>query len=200
MTHELWTTIIFSLLQAEQRRAPFVRWRDSDELAFELLTSFAVIIFQSMLRFLVSLLIGMLFLPSFSYAGEGSAAREARWQRASARKDTQVKNLASLSPIADLQALDELFGFFSTVPISSGELREKWNTVRNQVELERSALSSCVINEECPAAARRFLEIVAEGRRHQGLARVGVRSRRKDAFAPRWTGACTQRQRQVLAC
>src|SRR6516225_7914212 len=88
MTHELWTTIIFSLLQAEQRRAPFVRWRDSDELAFELLTSFAVIIFQSMLRFLVSLLIGMLFLPSFSYAGEGSAARQARWHRFSAKGHT----------------------------------------------------------------------------------------------------------------
>jgi predicted transglutaminase-like cysteine proteinase len=99
------------------------------------------------------------------------------WQDAPAPKHTQVKNLDLVTSMDADQALDGPFGFLSTTSFSDDVLSEKWKTVRQKAESEASVLSRCVTEEECPAAARRFLEIVAEGRARQGLARVGVINR-----------------------
>jgi len=114
---------------------------------------------------------------SFSYGRDGSATGGVGWQSAPAPKDTQVKDRAPLSLTATVQALDEPFGFLSTVPVINGELSEKWKTLRDQVDLELSVLSRCATKKECPAAPRQFLAIMAVAREHQGLAHVGVINR-----------------------
>jgi hypothetical protein len=136
-------------------------------------------ILQSALR-LFATLVAMLFLYSPAYAGEGTAIEAFTWQNAPvlpSLTDTQDKKLASLPPTTTIQPLDEPFGVLSTVPVSSGELPERWKTVRRHVGSEASILSSCATSEECPAAARRFLEIIAEARSRDGLARIGVINR-----------------------
>ena len=135
-----------------------------------------MIIFQSISCSLASLLLAIVFLLSVPYAGEADATRGVRWQSIPALKDIP-EILASLPPTAKVQASDEPFGFLSTIPVSGGYLTEKWRTVIHRIKSEASVLSNCAITEECPTAARRFLEIVAEGRAHQGLARVGVINR-----------------------
>jgi len=137
-------------------------------------------ILQSALRLFATLLFAMLFLYSPSYAGEGTAIEAFTSQNARVLPpltDAQDKKLASLPPATTTQPLDEPFGYLSTVPVSSGELPERWETVRRQVDSEASILSSCATKEECPAAVRRFLEIIAEARSRGGLARVGVINR-----------------------
>jgi hypothetical protein len=107
--------------------------------------------FQSALRLLATLLFAMPFLYSPSYAGEGTAIEAFTSQNAPVLPpltDTQDKKLASLPPATTIQSLDEPFCFLSTVPVSSGELPERWKTVRGQVESEASVLSSCVTQEE----------------------------------------------------
>jgi predicted transglutaminase-like cysteine proteinase len=137
-----------------------------------------MIIFQSALRLLVSLLLAMLFLQSPSDARGDSVTEAFASHGASARPGTQPKALASLPPATDVvRAFDESFASFSTVPVRSGDLPKRWETVTRQVESEASVLLSCMIQEECPVAARRFLEIIAEAREHHGLARVGAINR-----------------------
>jgi predicted transglutaminase-like cysteine proteinase len=134
--------------------------------------------FQSALRLLATLLFAMPFLYSPSYAGEGTAIEAFTSQNAPVLPpDTQDKKSASLPPATTIQPFDEPFDFFSTVPVRSGDLPKRWETVTRQVESETSVLLSCMTQEECPVAARRFLEIVDEAREYHGLARVGVINR-----------------------
>jgi predicted transglutaminase-like cysteine proteinase len=165
------------LLQASIIRQPSFGRHDNDDLGAELASSSTMIMFQSALRPIASLLLATLFLQSFSYGSEGSATGEAIWQSAPAPKDTQVKHLASLALTTTAQALGEPFGFLSTVPVINGELAEKWKIVRDQVESEVSVFSRCVTKEECPAAARRFLKIIAMARAYRGPAQVGFINR-----------------------
>jgi predicted transglutaminase-like cysteine proteinase len=165
------------LLQASIICQPSFGCHYNDDLGAELASSSTMIMFQSALRLIASLLLVTLFLQSFSYGSEGSATGEAIWQSAPAPKDPQVKHLASLALTTTAQALGEPFGFLSTVPVINGELAEKWKIVRDQVESEVSVFSRCVTKEECPAAARRFLKIIAMAREYRGLAQVGFINR-----------------------
>ena len=134
-------------------------------------------IFQSLFRLLSRLLLTMLLVESFSYAGESGTIREAMWQNALPSMTAEVKNLGLLAPKDLVQAIDGPFSFLTTTPLGDGALWEKWETVRQQADSEASVLSRCATKGKCPAAARRFLRIVAEGRKRQGLARVGIINR-----------------------
>jgi hypothetical protein len=65
------------LLQASIIRQPSFGRHDNDDLGAELASSSTMIMFQSALRPIASLLLATLFLQSFSYGSEGSATGEA---------------------------------------------------------------------------------------------------------------------------
>jgi predicted transglutaminase-like cysteine proteinase len=71
----------------------------------------------------------------------------------------------------------EPFGF-NTVPVSNGEVLSKWIGVEADIHAENDILSRCRASVElCPAAARRFLAIVDQGRAQTGRARIGIINR-----------------------
>jgi predicted transglutaminase-like cysteine proteinase len=63
------------------------------------------------------------------------------------------------------------------VPVASGEMLSKWRGVETEIDAETAVLDRCRTQEECPRAARTFLDIVAQGQEHDGLARIGVINR-----------------------
>jgi predicted transglutaminase-like cysteine proteinase len=71
----------------------------------------------------------------------------------------------------------EPFGL-NTVPVSNGEVLSKWIGVEADIRAENDILSRCRASAElCPAAARRFLAIVDQGRAQTGRARIGIINR-----------------------
>lgn len=74
-------------------------------------------------------------------------------------------------------ALAEPFGL-NTEPVASGEVLTKWNGVAADIRAENDILENCRTSpEQCPAAARSFLAIVAQGQAHAGRARIGIINR-----------------------
>jgi predicted transglutaminase-like cysteine proteinase len=74
-------------------------------------------------------------------------------------------------------AADEPFGL-KTVALTSGDIRAKWTGVEADIRADTEVLARCrIVAEDCPAAAQRFLAIIADGRAHNGLARIGVVNR-----------------------
>jgi predicted transglutaminase-like cysteine proteinase len=63
------------------------------------------------------------------------------------------------------------------VAITTGEVSAKWRSIRSEIEVEAAVLARCQAEQQCPAAARQFLDIVAGGRERDGLARIGVINR-----------------------
>jgi predicted transglutaminase-like cysteine proteinase len=63
------------------------------------------------------------------------------------------------------------------VPIALGDMPDKWRLIRAEIDAETAVLGRCRAQQECPAAAHAFLDIVAEGRERDGLARLGVINR-----------------------
>jgi predicted transglutaminase-like cysteine proteinase len=64
------------------------------------------------------------------------------------------------------------------VPVTAGGVVDKWNEVVADIHADRDLLERCRGDaRHCPAAAQRFLAIIAEGRKHEGRARVGVINR-----------------------
>ncbi len=71
----------------------------------------------------------------------------------------------------------EPFGL-KTVPVTGGGLLAKWDGVTGEIRAESDVLARCREHTSpCPAAAQKFLAVIAEGRAHQGRARVGVINR-----------------------
>ena len=71
----------------------------------------------------------------------------------------------------------EPFGL-NTVPVAGGDVLTKWNGVEADIRAEKDILELCRTSmERCPAAARNFLAIVAQGRAHTGRARIGIINR-----------------------
>jgi predicted transglutaminase-like cysteine proteinase len=82
-----------------------------------------------------------------------------------------------VGPAIQAPVLAEPFGL-DTVPIASGEILTKWNGVEADIRAEKDILELCRSSaERCPAAARNFLAIVAQGRAQTGRARVGIINR-----------------------
>jgi predicted transglutaminase-like cysteine proteinase len=66
-----------------------------------------------------------------------------------------------------------------TEPIT-GEVAAKWRAVKADIDREQEVLARCRAKEACPTAARNLLDIVAEGARRSGRARVGLINRAVD--------------------
>ena len=98
-------------------------------------------------------------------------------QDTAAAKAQRSPTLTSL-PSSKLQPSrsSEPFGLLAD-PIVTGELSAKWQTVRSEIEAEAAVLARCQAGQECPAAAREFISIIAEGRGRDGLARIGLINR-----------------------
>jgi predicted transglutaminase-like cysteine proteinase len=110
-------------------------------------------------------------LQSSAFAGEFES------QAAGALSAAQKQMIASLPPSSvKPPALRELFGQIS-IAIDSGDVSDRWHLVRTEIDAEAAVLDRCRIGQGCPPAARAFLDIVAQGRTHDGLARVGVINR-----------------------
>ncbi len=110
-----------------------------------------------------------IFLFSLAVFGSPVAAF-AQWQA----------NLAAADPAessSQKPAAAEPFGRHA-VPVMSGELLTKWSGVVADIRAESDILARCRDTvERCPAAAQKFLAVVADGRVHAGRARIGVVNR-----------------------
>jgi predicted transglutaminase-like cysteine proteinase len=63
-------------------------------------------------------------------------------------------------------------------PVTDGEVLDKWNELVADVRSESEILARCRTDAaHCPPAAKKFLDVVADGRAHDGRARVGVINR-----------------------
>jgi predicted transglutaminase-like cysteine proteinase len=91
--------------------------------------------------------------------------------------EQSIKSTAAVGPAIQSPAMTEPFGL-NTVPVASGEVLSKWSGVEADIRAENDILSRCRANAElCPAAARKFLAIVAQGRALTGRARIGIINR-----------------------
>jgi predicted transglutaminase-like cysteine proteinase len=87
------------------------------------------------------------------------------------------KSPAVAGPAVHAPDLTEPFGL-TTVPVASGAILTKWSGVEADLRAENEVLARCREGAEpCPAAARSFLAIVAQGRAQTGLARIGIINR-----------------------
>jgi predicted transglutaminase-like cysteine proteinase len=113
------------------------------------------------------------------------------------RDHSQVQvNIASLEPKQATVPSPDFIGLFGldTTPVVTGELLANWDGVQAAIRDEREVLARCrEVTKACPAAAQKFLDIVAAGRAHAGRARIGVinrainlaiRSRRDARWSP----------------
>lgn len=83
----------------------------------------------------------------------------------------------NLAPILPSPPVASPFGLAVT-PVSSGEILAKWDGVENKIRADADILEHCDNDpQHCPKAAQLFRDIVAQGRAHSGLARLGVINR-----------------------
>jgi predicted transglutaminase-like cysteine proteinase len=61
----------------------------------------------------------------------------------------------------------------AAVPVASGDVAERWRVIQTEIDADTAVLDRCRARQECTAAARALLDIIAQGRDHEGLARVG---------------------------
>ena len=74
-------------------------------------------------------------------------------------------------------AVAEPFGR-DVLPVFDGEILAKWNGLINDIRNESDVLTRCHEDaQSCPVAARKFLAVIADGRAHDGRARIGVINR-----------------------
>ena len=88
-------------------------------------------------------------------------------------------NAAAIDPASpsDAAAPAEPFGL-DVVPVTGGELLTKWNGITAEIRADDEVLAHCTDGAtSCPAAAQKFLDVVAEGRAREGRARIGVVNR-----------------------
>jgi predicted transglutaminase-like cysteine proteinase len=75
------------------------------------------------------------------------------------------------------ETMSEPFGL-TALPVTSGGVFAKWNGVVADIRAESDVLAHCrEAMGACPAAAQKFLAVIADGRAHQGRARFGVVNR-----------------------
>jgi predicted transglutaminase-like cysteine proteinase len=91
--------------------------------------------------------------------------------------EPSIESPAVAGPAIQTPVLAEPFGL-NTEPVASGEVLTKWNGVEADIRAENDILEICRTSpERCPAAARSFLAIVAQGQAHTGRARIGIINR-----------------------
>jgi len=66
----------------------------------------------------------------------------------------------------------------NAMPVTAGEVLDKWSALVAEIRSEGEILARCRSNaEHCPAAPKKFLDVIADGRAHDGRARIGVINR-----------------------
>jgi predicted transglutaminase-like cysteine proteinase len=105
----------------------------------------------------------------------GSASAFAQYQANASAADV----IAADSAAPSRQAARELEPFgLDALPVTGGELLHKWRDLVAEIRAESDILTRCrAAAELCPAAAQKFLAVIAEGRAHEGRARIGVINR-----------------------
>jgi len=91
--------------------------------------------------------------------------------------EPSIESLAVAGSAIQSAVVTEPFGL-NAVPVASGEVLTKWNGVEADIRAEKDILELCRSSaERCPAAARSFLAVVAQGRAQTGRARIGIINR-----------------------
>jgi len=91
--------------------------------------------------------------------------------------EPSIKSPASVGNAVTARVLAEPFGF-GPIPVASGGILSKWNGVEADIQADNDILSRCRASAEmCPAAARKFLAIIAQGKAQTGRARIGIINR-----------------------
>jgi predicted transglutaminase-like cysteine proteinase len=62
-------------------------------------------------------------------------------------------------------------------PVTEGEVLDKWNDLAASLRNEAEILARCRDAAHCPPAAKKFLDIISDGRARDGRARIGVINR-----------------------
>ena len=89
----------------------------------------------------------------------------------------QFSALDATAPSSQTAATPEPFGL-DALPLTGGQVLSKWTGVVAAIRTEREILSRCrYTTDPCPAAAQKFLTVIADGRAHDGRARFGVINR-----------------------
>jgi predicted transglutaminase-like cysteine proteinase len=113
--------------------------------------------------------VAVLLLLSLPIFGDSSAAL--------AQYQVNVNIDVSAEPPSQPAVISEPFGLHA-VPVTSGGVLTKWSGVVADIKAEGEILTRCrEAIQSCPAAARAFLTVIADGRAHQGRARIGVINR-----------------------
>ncbi len=112
---------------------------------------------------------GAFFLFLLAVFG-GPVAAGAQWQ-------VNVAAIDPAQPSSPAPAAVEPFGL-NTMPVTFGEILTKWSGVEADIRADSEILARCRDStQSCPAAAQKFLAVIAEGRAHAGRARIGVVNR-----------------------
>lgn len=95
------------------------------------------------------------------------------WRRSENLARAIVLGLLLSGPSAQA-GIDEPFGL-AAVDVTDGPLRTTWQNLQAKMQSEKRIVSQCKARPESCAslAAQRFIEIVKEGDRQEGLARIG---------------------------
>jgi predicted transglutaminase-like cysteine proteinase len=81
------------------------------------------------------------------------------------------------APPSPAMSVNEPFGR-NVLPVFDGEILYKWNGLIADIRNESDILTRCRNDAAtCPATARKFLAVIADGRAHDGRARFGVINR-----------------------
>jgi predicted transglutaminase-like cysteine proteinase len=92
-------------------------------------------------------------------------------------QDRAVSDVTGTIPPVAQAAAAKPFGL-DAIPVTSGEITRKWRRVIDEIRAESEILARCRDDaEDCPAAAQKFLAVIAEGRAHDGRARYGLINR-----------------------
>jgi predicted transglutaminase-like cysteine proteinase len=119
-------------------------------------------------KFAARNLIGLLVLSLPIFGAPGGAL---------AQYQVNVSALDAVKEPSRALVLTEPFGL-NVIRVQSGELLAKWSGVVADIHAEGETLARCRdAAQMCPAAAQRFLAIIAEGRARAGRARIGVINR-----------------------
>jgi predicted transglutaminase-like cysteine proteinase len=87
-------------------------------------------------------------------------------------------------PATSIHRANALFGL-ETQLLTQGEVLNKWNHARAEIAQELQIVDRCRTSDVCPAAARRLIDLSAEGAGRNGRARVGLINRAVDyAISP----------------
>ena len=95
-------------------------------------------------------------------------------------QDRIKQSPASVTPATPTGPIENAFQPFGldAMPVALAEVQAKWRNVEVDIRADIEILAHCREHmESCPPAAQRFLEIIEEGRAHDGRARIGVINR-----------------------